>query len=405
MKHPVWLPSHHYLVTLLIKEAHERVLHNGQKETLNQLRLEYHITKLRQKVRSFIHRCTICKKHSGKPYEYPEPYDLPKSRLEPGVAFKNVGIDYCGPYAVYNVYNKNNETFKAWIALITCQTSRAIYVDLATNYSGDACISVLRRFINRRGIPEMIFSDKGTSFTAENVQNYALNQMIRWEFSLDKAPWFNGFTERLVKSVKMCLNKTLNNKKVNYEEMLTLLSEIERTINNRPLTYIYDELTEEPLTPNHLLYGRKLYRNSSGNETEEIIDMAENVKTLLQHFWKRWKFEYLLELREHQKSCQGRARPGREMIKKNDMVLILEDGIKRNKWRMGRIHKLLEGKDGKVRGAEVVVVNKTGTGILRRPVNKLFPFEYNSNKLPEEETSKITFVDDNLVNPILGRGV
>ena len=64
-----------------------------------------------------------------------------------------------------------------------------------------------------------------------------------------------------MKSVKSCLNKSLGTKKLTYDEFLTVLSEIEKTINNRPLTYVYDELTEEPLTPNHLLYGRRINRN------------------------------------------------------------------------------------------------------------------------------------------------
>ena len=152
-KHPIYLPTDNPLVELLIKKAHYKVMHNGQRETLNELRTEFQIPKLRQKVRSFIYHCGICKKFNGKAYRYPESYDLPKHRLEPGASFRNVGIDYCGPYYVYNVFNKNNESFKVWIALITCQASRAIYLDLATDYSGEAYIALLRRFMNRRGIP------------------------------------------------------------------------------------------------------------------------------------------------------------------------------------------------------------------------------------------------------------
>ena len=79
-------------------------------------------------------------------YKYPYPPDLPESRLKSGFSFENVGIDYAGPVFVTDVYSHNNELFKAWIALITCQTSRAVYLDLATNYSGLSCINVLRRF-------------------------------------------------------------------------------------------------------------------------------------------------------------------------------------------------------------------------------------------------------------------
>ena len=59
-----------------------------------------------------------------------------------------------------------------------------------------------------------------------------------------------------MKSVKRCLQKVLLNARVN--ELLTILSEIEMIINNRPLTYSYDEITEVALTPNHLRYGQLL---------------------------------------------------------------------------------------------------------------------------------------------------
>lgn len=73
---------------------------------MNKVEQEYQIKKLRQKVRSFIYRCTVCKKHSGKHYEYAEHYDLLKARLEPGVAFCNIGIDYCETFMIFNVYNQ-----------------------------------------------------------------------------------------------------------------------------------------------------------------------------------------------------------------------------------------------------------------------------------------------------------
>ncbi|XP_066926365.1 uncharacterized protein [Clytia hemisphaerica] len=246
-KHPIWLPTNSPLVDLLIKQAHDKVMHNGQRETLNELRSQFQIPRLRQRVRHFIYKCTICKKHGGKAYRYPESYDLPKSRLQVGAAFQNIGIDYCGPYLVYNVFDKTKEKFKK-----TYKT---------------------------------------------------LLQIVKFEeVCLEKHLGCNGFTERLVKSVKTCLNKALNNKTLKYDEFLSLLIETERTINNRPLTFIYDELTEEPLTPNHLLYGKRLGRNTNTtNDNSDSFELSENTKQAIEHFWKRWKTEYLLELRETHK--------------------------------------------------------------------------------------------------------
>ena len=40
--------------------------------------------------------------------------------------------------------------------------------------------------------------------------------------------------------------------------MLTVLMELEATLNLRPLTYEYDEVGVEMLTPSHLIYRRRL---------------------------------------------------------------------------------------------------------------------------------------------------
>ena len=65
-----------------------------------------------------------------------------------------------------------------------------------------------------------------------------------------------GFWERLVKSVKRCLKKTIGRASLTFDEMTTLMVEIEATLNNRPLTYVFDaEGIDQPLTPADLIYG------------------------------------------------------------------------------------------------------------------------------------------------------
>ena len=45
---------------------------------------------------------------------------------------------------------------------------------------------------------------------------------------------------------------------LNYDELTTLLIEIEQTLNTRPLTYLSDNNEDEAITPSHLLYGRNI---------------------------------------------------------------------------------------------------------------------------------------------------
>ena len=50
-----------------------------------------------------------------------------------------------------------------------------------------------------------------------------------------------GFWERLVRSVKNCIRKTVGRSILNFEELRTLLIEVEATLNNRLLTYMHHD--------------------------------------------------------------------------------------------------------------------------------------------------------------------
>lgn len=66
----------------------------------------------------------------------------------------------------------------------------------------------------------------------------------------------------------LILDLVLEKACVTYEELLTILTEIECVLNSRPLTYVYTEDLEETLTPSHFLCGKRLLSLPSGDEPE-----------------------------------------------------------------------------------------------------------------------------------------
>ena len=56
----------------------------------------------------------------------------------------------------------------------------------------------------------------------------------------------------------MNLRKMIGRARLSYDELITAIIEIEMVINSRPLSYITGDDMEEPLTPSHLMIGKRL---------------------------------------------------------------------------------------------------------------------------------------------------
>ena len=167
----------------------------------------------------------------------------------------------------------------------------------------------------------------------------------------------------MVRSVKHALYKIVHTASVTYEELLTVIAEIEGIMNSRPLTYINEDV-QEVLTPGHLLIGKRIIEpNSTGAECDEELNSVrlskrmKYIKTLTDHYWVRWKHEYLIELRNSH--IEGAERPSVRIGE----VVIIHDDAKRNRWRLGIVIRLLPGTDGRIR-AVVLKTCKNGATYL-----------------------------------------
>ena len=79
-------------------------------------------------------------------------------------------------------------------------------------------------------------------------------------------------------------------------------------------------------------------------------------------FWKRWIHEYLPKLQECQKWFQTRRN-----IEVDDLVIIKETGLVRNKWPLGQITEVFPGRDGRICSARI----RTATGEFHRPISRI----------------------------------
>ena len=148
-----------------------------------------------------------------------------------------------------------------------------------------------------------------------------------------KSPWRGGCWERLVQTVKRSMRKTLKKAKLSYEELQTVVTEIEGEINSRPLCYQYSDSFEEVLTPSHLMHGRRLLsrqENTECNDTtpKTITKRIKYLNLLLENFERTWKKQYLTELRDHQ---TVRNNAPDKLVQVSRVLLIVENNIPRSR--------------------------------------------------------------------------
>ena len=305
--------------------------------------------------------------------------DLPEERTsttDPPYTF--VGVDYFGPM---NVKFRRGST-KRYGCIFTCLVTRAVHIEVSHSMDSDAFLMALHRFMARRGKPQKLFSDNGTNFVAANkeladeikkvnskkVQDELLLEAIKWHFNLPNAPHMGGVWERLIRSVKDLLRQLVQDRLLTDEELLSFLCEVEKIMNDRPLTRMgNDPRDATPLTPNHLL----LLRGNSCQPTTEANHVRRRwqvIQDIANKFFERFVSEYLPKLQIRHKWCDVK-----ESLRVNDVVLVADEDTPRGQWPLALVEELEHSSDGLVRAAKVRCKNT----LKRRPVNKLVFLEHN----------------------------
>ena len=229
-----------------------------------EIRKEWWIPKLRSKVKKMVNTCNVCKVFSTKPYGATATADMPQCRLEASSPF----VDFAGPIA-FKIAKK--EQRKCYIVPFTCATSRAVHLELTKTQTAEEFQRKLNLFIARRTRPKVMISDNASVFKStatwmknirksERLQDYLARQDISWRFNLSRSPWWGGMYERLIKDVKKILHKTLVRTHLTFEQLEAVVIDVEKNLNNRPLTYLdSDGRGKQVLTPNILMWGQNAH--------------------------------------------------------------------------------------------------------------------------------------------------
>ena len=395
---PIFLHKQDAITLLIVRDCHEKMKHSGVNSTLAELRTKYWVVGARPLVKQVVYSCVLCRRFQCKPYQGPSPPPLPSMRVKEDPPFSHTGIDFAGP--LYTRETLSASPRKVWICLFTCLVTRAVHLDLVTEMKATAFIRCFKRFTARRGIPVTVLTDNGKTFKASDnlivsvvshpsIKGHFLESGISWRFNVEKAPWWGGAFERMVQSTKRLLRKIIGASKLTFDELMTAIIEVESLLNSRPLTYISTDELVQPLTPFHLLCGRRIstlpdppseeeddYSPCALTEADKLTRWMKHLAHTLETFWTRWRNEYLLELRNSHRGTEKGREEVRTQVLVGDIVIVGDDKLPRGLWKLGTVTSLMVGKDGEVRAASVKTHSKDGKLLsLRRPIQKLYPLE------------------------------
>ncbi|KPJ16510.1 hypothetical protein RR48_08101 [Papilio machaon] len=374
-KHPILLDGKHHLSLLLMRHEHIRLFHAGPQLLLAAVREEFWPIGGRNLARNVTRKCVICTRMRGSVIK-PIMGTLPAARVSPSFVFEACGVDFAGPFAISSKKGRGNNITKCFLALFVCLQTKALHLETVSSMSTDAFLLCLRRFVSRRGKPHVIYCDNGTNFVGaknelgrvirasrQSVSDYANNEKIKFVFSPAYAPHFGGIWEAGIKSAKGHLKRVIGNASLTFEELATLFAQIEAILNSRPLTPLSSDPSDlYPLTPGHFLIGRPLVSVPSLPVTSTRPNRYEAIEKMRQHFWDRWRKEFIAELQERTK-----WKTRQQDLAVGDMVVLKEDNLPPLLWRLGRVLQLFTGPDGVNRVADI----KTSRGTIRRAFNKI----------------------------------
>jgi len=264
VKHPVILPKSHHIVPLIIHHYHHVSGHSGVEHVLSLIGGKFWIVGARTAVRRYLNNCVACKRrqaHVGAQ----KMADLPPDRITPDKPpFTYVGVDCLGPFLI----RRGRTEVKRYGVLYTCLVVRALHIEVAHNLDTDSFLNSFRRFVARRGSPELIRSDNGGNFVSgegelnrsikernqEKITDFLVQRNVQWVFNPPCGSHHGGLWERCIRTVRKVLNPPVREQVLDDEELSTFTCEAESIVDSRPLTKVSDDVRDlEPLTPNHLL--------------------------------------------------------------------------------------------------------------------------------------------------------
>ena len=387
--------------------------HSGITKTVAKSRRKFWVIrarKLAEKIKKSCYTCRRLDKELAQQLMAP----LPDSRVKISPTFYVVSMDLWGPIKIKDTVKQLTRK-KVWGVIFTCTVTRATYLDLTEDYSTDAILQTLRRFVSIRGCPGEIQSDQGSQLIAaakdiarlvekwdwKPIHEWAANNKIKWTLAPAEGQHQNGLSESLIKITKRSIEHQIMNNVLTFSQLQMVLFEVANIMNSRPLGVISgsDPECPSPITPNDVILGRASSEVPQGpfdhDQSKNITKKFRFLQNLVSQWWNEWYQSVFPSLVPCYKWLQRHRN-----VQVGDICLIRYRKETRATYRMGRVNEVRTGVDGLVRSVvlQYKLPNEKVFRTVDRPIHGICVIVPVEEQQSTTGTDK-TVIDNSALNP------
>ncbi|XP_076028384.1 uncharacterized protein LOC143017480 [Oratosquilla oratoria] len=363
------LPPTNRFTYLYLSHLHG-IDHSGVDTTISKLQRKFWVPGARRIVKSLKNKCVICKKLSHK-VEGQKMGELVEERLRPSPPFCHTACDMFGPFKIRDAVKRR--TFgKAFGIIFNCMSTRSVYIDLVDGYDTQSLLLTFRRFVSIRGYPCSMYSDRGpqlvsaskelkqvfNQFDWNDVCKFGRDEGMEWQFTKSAdAPWQNGVSEALIRSVKRSLKVMIGENTLTFGELQTVFFEVANLLNERPIGIKRGSDVNAGcyICPNELLLGRASNHAPVGTWARcNMNRRLEFLNSIVTGFWRKWQRDFFPTL-----LVQQRWHVVKRNLRVDDLVLVQDNNALRGRWRLAQVVEAPAGRDGLVRDVIIRYKNQS----------------------------------------------
>ena len=200
---------------------------------------------------------------------------LPAICTNPTPPFQSRGVDFAGPLICRQGGQRRPTKVKSYACLFICFSTEAVHIELVSELTSEAFLATFCWFTARQGFPSDVYFDYGLNFIRANKELAEAFQLIvseltrlklhhicsrhrtTWHFASKRARYFGCLWESQMKLMKKLLRKNIGPCVLTFEQLSTILSAAEATLNSHPLLAM-DSTSPDgvtAITPRHFLVG------------------------------------------------------------------------------------------------------------------------------------------------------